>query len=75
MKNEIFGGLLEFESEEKLIEFLKNMDLTVSIKVIESALDYSNSMGIYTLQEAYCAFICVNQLKKLFMEDKKIENK
>jgi len=50
------------------------MDLTVSIKVIELALDYSNSMGIYTLQEAYCAFICVNQLKKL-IETKTIETK
>lgn len=75
MKNQIFGGLLEFESEQQLIEFLKNMDLRVSIKVIEAALEYSNSRGNYTLQEAYCTFICINQLKKLFPEDKKIENK
>lgn len=66
MKNEIFGGLLEFDNEQKLIEFLSNIDLKVSIEVIEAALEYSNSRGTYTLQEAYCVFLCIKQMKKLF---------
>lgn len=74
MKNEIFGGLLEFNNEEQLIEFLKNMDLKISIKVIEAALEYANSRGTYTLQEAYCIFLCLGQLKKL-TEEKSIETK
>lgn len=70
----IFGGLIEFEDELKLTEFLEKMDNKMSMKIIEGALEYGNSRGAYTMQEAYCIFFCLSQLKKLFMEDKKIEN-
>lgn len=68
MKNQIFGGLVEFESQSKLTEFVETMDIKTSIKVIEASMEYGVKSGLYTLEEAYCLYKCLLTLKP-FAED------
>ena len=61
---EIFGGLIEFESQSKLVEFSESIDKNGSIKVIEMSIEYGLKNGVYSLDEAYCLFMCLNKLKE-----------
>lgn len=65
MKNVIFGGLLEFESQEKLTEFAKNLDIKTSIKILEVSSEYGIKNGLYSLDEAYCIYMCLQKLKSI----------
>jgi hypothetical protein len=65
MKNVIFGGLLEFESQEKLTEFAKNLDIKTSIKILEVSSEYGMKNGLYSLDEAYCIYMCLQKLKSI----------
>lgn len=63
MKNQIFGGLIEFEDQSKLIEFAETMNVPTSIKIIEASIEYGMRNGIYSMEEAYCLFKCILKLK------------
>ena len=60
---ELFGGLLEFEDAQKLIEFVETMDMDMSIRIVEISLDYGQKNGLYTLEEAYSIYKCLSLLK------------
>ena len=60
----IFGGLIEFESQEKLTEFAEGLDTPTTVKVIEASVEYGLKNGLYSLEEAYCLYMCLNNLKK-----------
>lgn len=49
----IFGGLIEFESEKELQSFIFEMSNKDAISLIEKALEFSHKNNIYTLQETY----------------------
>jgi len=61
----IFGGLIEFESQEKLTEFAEGLDVPTSIKILEASAEYGMKNGVYSLEEAYCLYMCLNNLKKI----------
>jgi len=63
MKKAIFGGLIEFESQEKLKEFIENIDSQMSVKIIEGAMEYGLKSGLFNLEEAYCMYNCLNVIK------------
>lgn len=67
----IFGGLLEFEDNTKLGEFIETIDEKTSIKIIENAMEYSMKNGIYSLEEAFCLYKCLLKIKSVITE---IEN-
>jgi len=60
----IFGGLIEFETQSKLIEFLESIDNSGSINIIETSIEYGLKSGLYSLDEAYCLFMCLTKLKE-----------
>jgi hypothetical protein len=59
----LFGGLIEFEDQLKLSEFLEKMDNEMSLKIIEGALEYGIKNGIYGLDEAYCIYKSLTRIK------------
>ena len=61
----IFGGLIEFASQEKLTEFAVSLDSHTSVKILEASAEYGIKNGLYTLEEAYCLYMCLNKLKKI----------
>ncbi len=63
MKNEILGGLIEFESQEKLNNFIENIDHINAIKIIEGSIEYGMKNGLFNLNEAYCLYKCLNVIK------------
>lgn len=63
MKNVIFGGLIQFEDQEKLMDFMKNIDYKTSMKIIEGAIEYGQKNGLYNLDESYCLYNCLNVVK------------
>lgn len=67
MKSEIFGGLIEFESQSKLIEYIETISNKSSVKIIELAMEYGLKNGLYTLEEAYCLYKCLLRIK--FLEE------
>lgn len=64
----IFGGLIEFESQSKLTEFLKTMDDTTSIKIIEGALEYGAKNGLFSMEESHCMYEALLKIKTVISE-------
>jgi hypothetical protein len=60
----IFGGLLEFETEDQFDEFLKNIDEDNSLKIIELAIEYAYRNGLYSQPETYCIYKSLKKLKQ-----------
>lgn len=61
---EIFGGLLEFDNQEKLTNFVNNADKVMATKVIESALTYCQENGMFSLEESFVLYTMLNKLKE-----------
>lgn len=60
----IFGGLIEFETEQELDDFLKNVDEVSSFKVIEAAIEYAYVKGVFTQEETYCVYKSMKKLRE-----------
>jgi hypothetical protein len=60
----IFGGLIEFESHKDFEIFMESVDRQTALKLIESALGYGLSNGLYSMGESYCLYKCINKLKE-----------
>jgi hypothetical protein len=61
----IFGGLLEFSDDEKLQEFAEKLDMKTSVKILENSIEYGLKNGLYSLEEAYCLYMCIHKLKAI----------
>jgi hypothetical protein len=61
----LFNGLLEFESHKQLKELLLSEDKQTAIKLIELALQHAQNNGLYSFEESYVIYICLNQLKEI----------
>lgn len=68
MKN-IFGGLIEFESEDELQSFISQMTNEDALSIIEKALEYSYKNNIYTIQETYVIYNSLTKLKNINNEN------
>lgn len=64
MGEQIFGGLIEFENEEKLTEFIESMDKSTAIKIIELTINYGLKNGLYNLDESYCLHKSISKIKE-----------
>ena len=62
----LFGGLIEFENQSKLTEFLKTMDDKTSIKIIEGALEYGVKNGLFSMEEAHCVYEALSKIKESY---------
>lgn len=61
---DIFGGLIEFEDNKEFDDFLNEMDKDSAIKIMETAIDYGQKLGVYTMSESVCLYKTLNKLKE-----------
>lgn len=61
---QMFGGLFEYTTPEKLEEFIKNSSKETALDVIEASIQYCQQSGAYTLEESYLLFKMLNKLKE-----------
>jgi hypothetical protein len=62
----IFGGLIEFEDKNELVDFVEKVDITDSINLIEVALNYSQQSGIFTIEESHIIYKSLKKLKETY---------
>ncbi len=60
----IFGGFIEFETDEDLNDFIENVDKESALKIIEACVNYGVANGFYSLQENHYLYKCLNKLKE-----------
>jgi len=60
----IFGGLVEFENKDEIIEFVENIDFNDSLNLIEVALNYSQQNGLFTIEESHVIYKSLKKLKE-----------
>ncbi len=60
----IFGGLIEFNNEKEFDSFVKKMDKSDAISIIERAIDYSHSQNVFSIQETYFIYKSLKKLKE-----------
>ena len=60
----IFGGLIEFEDQKELNEFVENVDTNGAIQIIEKQIEYIASHGGFTIVEGHVLYKCLNKLKE-----------
>jgi hypothetical protein len=62
MMQTLFNGKLEYDSTESLKKYLSELDMTSAKAVVELALNYAHSKGVFSLQEAGVISIALNEL-------------
>jgi hypothetical protein len=60
----IFNGLIEFDSTEEFNEFVNNIDKDSALMIIEKQIEYSQQGGSFTLLESATLLKCLNKLKE-----------
>ena len=61
---QIFGGLISYESKEQLENFIGNLDKENALKVIEMSLLYCQKNGIFSFEESHYIFKSLQKLKE-----------
>lgn len=64
MEKQIFGGLIEFQSEDEFLELTKKLDVPNSLGIIEAAIKYGQKSGFYSLEESHALYKSLIVLKK-----------
>ena len=59
----IFGGLIEFNTQKEFDNFVETLDKETAIKIIEVGINYALSNGLYSMGETFCLYKCINKLK------------
>ena len=59
----IFGGLIEFESEKDFDRFLDETDNNNLLSVIEKSLEFAQSQNIFSIRETYFIYKCLKKIK------------
>lgn len=59
----LFNGLLEFQSQDQLKELLSSEDKKTALKLVELALQHAQNNGLYSFEESYVIYNCLNTLK------------
>lgn len=72
--SDIFGGLIEFSSNNEMDIFLSQIDDESALKMIESALEFVQRNGTFTLQESYILHTCLKKLKNSIYENNSISD-
>jgi hypothetical protein len=60
----IFNGLIQFESAEEFNEFVNKIDKGNALMIIEKQIEYFQRGGAFTLLESATLLKCLNKLKE-----------
>ena len=60
----IFGGLIEFDNQKELNEYMENLDINHAIQIVEKQIEYVASHGGFTIVESHVLYKCLNKLKE-----------
>ncbi len=60
----IFGGLIEFDSQKELNEYMENLDVHSATQIIEKQIEYVASHGGFTIVESHVLYKCLIKLKE-----------
>lgn len=60
----IFGGLIEFPSENEFDEFTNNIDSDNALAIIEKAIEYGYQKNLFTMSETYFIYKSLKKLKE-----------
>lgn len=60
----IFNGLIEFETTKDFNNFVESIDKKSALKIIEAQIEYFQQQGGFTLLEATTLYKCLNKLKE-----------
>ena len=60
----IFGGLIEFDTQKDFDYFVESLDKESAIKIIEVGINYALSNGLYSMGETFCLYKCISKLKE-----------
>jgi hypothetical protein len=60
----IFGGLIEFDTQKDFDNFVESLDKESAIKIIEVGVNYALSNGLYSMGETFCLYKCISKLKE-----------
>jgi hypothetical protein len=60
----IFGGLIEFDSQKELNEYMENLDVLSATQIIEKQIEYIASHGGFTIVESHVLYKCLIKLKE-----------
>jgi hypothetical protein len=60
----IFGGLIEFDSQKELNEYIENLDVFSATQIIEKQIEYVASHGGFTIVESHVLYKCLTKLKE-----------
>jgi len=60
----IFGGLIEFDSQKELDEYMENLDLNGAMQIIEKQIEHIASHGGFTIVEGHVLYKCLTKLKE-----------
>jgi len=60
----IFGGLIEFDSQKELNEYMGNLDTNHAIQIIEKQIEHVASHGGFTIVESHVLYKCLTKLKE-----------
>ena len=59
----IFGGLIEFNTENDFDEFVKDINEKNALSIIEKQIEYFVLQGGFSLTENHVLYKCLNKLK------------
>jgi len=60
----IFGGLIEFDSQKELNEYMENLEVAHAIQIIEKQIEHVASHGGFTIVESHVLYKCLTKLKE-----------
>ena len=60
----IFGGLIEFDSQKELNEYVEKLDTKGATQIIEKQIEYIASHGGFTIVESHVLYKCLIKLKE-----------
>jgi hypothetical protein len=60
----IFGGGIEFESKDQFDKYIETIDKPSALKIIDLSIDFGLKSGLYSLEESYALYKCLNKLKE-----------
>jgi hypothetical protein len=60
----IFGGLIEFDNQKELNEYMDNLSVDDAIQIIEKQIEFVATHGGFKLVESHVLYKCLNKLKE-----------
>ena len=60
----IFGGLIEFDNQKELDEYMNNLSVDDAIQIIEKQIEFVATHGGFKLVDSHVLYKCLNKLKE-----------